>query len=62
MEQALLLALGLVLMVEGLGPLFFPKKWRSLLAQLASLPKERLRRIGGCLFFAGLVIVLMITN
>jgi len=50
------LALGLVLIVEGLGPLLAPKGWRNMVAQLSQQPDEQLRRIGGCLVVAGAVI------
>ena len=56
MSNALWLALGLVLIVEGLGPLLAPKGWRNMIAQLSQQPDEQLRRIGGCLVVAGAVI------
>jgi uncharacterized protein YjeT (DUF2065 family) len=56
MSNALWLALGLVLIVEGLGPLLAPKGWRNMVAQLSQQPDEQLRRIGGCLVVAGAVI------
>ncbi|MEF1256695.1 DUF2065 domain-containing protein [Vibrio sp. M260112] len=56
MSNALWLAFGLVLIVEGLGPLFAPKGWRNMVAQLSEQPDNQLRRIGGCLVVAGAVI------
>ncbi|MGD8119219.1 DUF2065 domain-containing protein [Vibrio sp. Hep-1b-8] len=56
MSNALWLAFGLVLIVEGLGPLFAPKGWRNMVAQLSEQPDHQLRRIGGCLVVAGAVI------
>ncbi|WP_434358225.1 DUF2065 domain-containing protein [Parasalinivibrio latis] len=59
MNEALWLALGLVLVLEGIGPLFFPAKWRAMISELAGQPDEILRRVGGCLFVAGAVIAYM---
>lgn len=56
MSQTLWVALGLVLIVEGLGPLLAPKGWRQLVAQLSQQPDNQLRRMGGCLVVAGMVI------
>lgn len=47
MSQTLWVALGLVLIVEGLGPLFAPRGWRQMVAQLSLQPDNQLRRIGG---------------
>lgn len=56
MSNALWLSFGLVLIVEGLGPLLAPRGWRNMVAQLSEQPDNQLRRIGGCLVVAGAVI------
>jgi len=56
MAKSLWLAFGLVLIVEGLGPLLAPNGWRNMVAQLSQQPDNQLRRIGGCLVVAGAVI------
>ncbi|EEX67698.1 DUF2065 domain-containing protein [Vibrio metoecus] len=56
MSQTLWVALGLVLIVEGLGPLLAPRGWRQMVTQLSQQPDNQLRRIGGCLVVAGAVI------
>ncbi|NRF65271.1 DUF2065 domain-containing protein [Vibrio coralliilyticus] len=56
MSNSLWVALGLVLIVEGLGPLIAPNSWRNMVAQLSEQPDNQLRRIGGCLVVAGVVI------
>ncbi|ANW24602.1 DUF2065 domain-containing protein [Vibrio coralliilyticus] len=56
MSNSLWVALGLVLIVEGLGPLIAPNGWRNMVAQLSEQPDHQLRRIGGCLVVAGAVI------
>ncbi|EHD0098665.1 DUF2065 domain-containing protein [Vibrio vulnificus] len=61
MSNSLWLALGLVLIVEGLGPLLAPRGWRNMVAQLSEQPDNQLRRIGGCLVVAGTVIAYMMS-
>lgn len=56
MSDSLWLALGLVLVVEGLGPLLAPNGWRNMIKQLSDQEDNQLRRIGGCLVVAGVVI------
>ncbi|AIW20053.1 DUF2065 domain-containing protein [Vibrio coralliilyticus] len=56
MSNSLWVALGLVLIVEGLGPLIAPNGWRNMVAQLSEQPDNQLRRMGGCLVVAGAVI------
>lgn len=59
MNQSIWLALGLVLIIEGLGPMLWPERWRSMVTQLAAQPQTMLRRIGGALVVAGVVIYVM---
>ncbi|MCL9776354.1 DUF2065 domain-containing protein [Vibrio methylphosphonaticus] len=61
MSTSFWLAIGLVLIFEGLGPLLAPKGWRSMIGQLASQPDSQLRRVGGCLVVAGVVMVFMLS-
>ncbi|HAS8515021.1 TPA: DUF2065 domain-containing protein [Vibrio vulnificus] len=61
MSNSLWLALGLVLIVEGLGPLLAPRGWRNMVAQLSEQPDNQLRRIGGCLVVTGAVIAYMMS-
>ncbi|AAO09753.1 DUF2065 domain-containing protein [Vibrio vulnificus] len=61
MSNSLWVALGLVLIVEGLGPLLAPRGWRNMVAQLSEQPDNQLRRIGGCLVVAGAVIAYMMS-
>ena len=56
MSNAIWLAIGGVLIVEGLGPLIAPNGWRNMVAQLSEQPDNTLLRIGGCLVVAGVVI------
>lgn len=56
MSETWWLALGLVLILEGLMPLLIPNRWRKVLLSLAQQPASQLRRIGGALVVAGAVI------
>nr|WP_199878891.1 DUF2065 domain-containing protein [Salinivibrio sp. AR640] len=48
-------ALALVLIIEGLGPMLFPKQWRQMVTELSQQPDNQLRRLGGCLVVIGAV-------
>ncbi|NGZ15497.1 DUF2065 domain-containing protein [Vibrio aestuarianus] len=56
MSNSIWFAVGLVLIVEGLGPLIAPNGWRKMVAELSLQPNNQLRRIGGCLVVAGGII------
>jgi uncharacterized protein YjeT (DUF2065 family) len=56
MSHSIWLAIGLLLIAEGLGPLIAPDGWRNMISQLSQQPNNQLRRIGGCLVVAGFVI------
>ena len=60
MNSTILLALALVLVLEGLGPMLYPKSWRKMILTLANLPDAVLRRFGGALVVAGFVIYYML--
>lgn len=62
MSVSVWLALGLVLIFEGLGPLLFPRIWRRMILGLAQLPDTVLRRFGGGIVVAGLVIYYMLRS
>jgi hypothetical protein len=52
-----LLALGLVLLLEGLMPLLLPGGWRNTVQQMAALRDGQLRFVGLMLVLAGLLFV-----
>ena len=60
MNSTILLALALVLVLEGLGPMLYPKSWRKMILALANLSDPVLRRFGGALVVAGFVIYYML--
>ena len=57
MTDTLLLAFGLVLIIEGLAPALFPNKWRSYLLKLAEQPVGDIRNIGLFIFALGALII-----
>ena len=54
-----LLALGFVLVLEGLMPLFVPGGWRETVRQMAALRDGQLRFVGLMLVLAGLFLVVL---
>ncbi|BFT29016.1 DUF2065 domain-containing protein [Alteromonas sp. D210916BOD_24] len=54
----LLPALAIVLIVEGIGPLLFPNKWRNYLLQISLQPTNQLRQIGGVLVIIGVLLLM----
>jgi uncharacterized protein YjeT (DUF2065 family) len=52
-------AFGLVLIIEGLGPLLFPNKWQKYLFELSTQKQNVLRRLGGSLVTAGIVLLII---
>ncbi|MDR9766540.1 DUF2065 domain-containing protein [Shewanella baltica] len=57
--QVFMLAVALVLLLEGVGPLFFPNKWRRYLNELSHKNQQVIQRLGGALVTAGVVILVI---
>ena len=51
------LALALLLIVEGVGPLLFPERWRQMMRLLQAQPEQVLRQIGVALVSLGLLLL-----
>lgn len=62
MDFTIWLALALVLVLEGLGPMLFPQAWRKMIQAITQLPDTMLRRFGGGLVVAGCVIYYMLRS
>lgn len=60
MSSTVWLALALVLVLEGLGPMLYPKAWRRMITAMSQMPDTVLRRFGGGLVVAGIVIYYML--
>lgn len=57
MEGSVIVALGLVLVIEGLLPLVAPSQWRSAMARVLSLADGQIRFFGLSLSLAGLAVL-----
>ena len=57
MLDTLLLALGLMLILEGLLPLISPRRWRGLFEQMLQLQEGQIRFFGLLMVVFGLVVV-----
>lgn len=57
MEIDWLLVFGLVLIIEGVMPLLFPKAWQGYIRKLATEPVGAIRQVGGFLFAVGLLLI-----
>ncbi|MCU4676334.1 DUF2065 domain-containing protein [Catenovulum sp. 2E275] len=52
--------LALVLIIEGLGPFLVPQTWQNYLRQMAQMPTEQMRIVGGILLLVGALILFMV--
>ncbi|TKB46700.1 DUF2065 domain-containing protein [Thalassotalea mangrovi] len=52
--STLLIALALMLVLEGLGPFLFPKRWQALMQKLAQEDAQAIRQIGLALILCGI--------
>ncbi|ASJ98007.1 DUF2065 domain-containing protein [Shewanella insulae] len=57
--QLLMLVLAIVLIIEGIGPLLFPNRWRAYLQEISNQNQRVLQRLGGALVTAGVVILII---
>ncbi|MCE9679981.1 DUF2065 domain-containing protein [Shewanella sp. AS1] len=57
--QLIMLALALVLIIEGIGPLLFPNRWQAYLREISAQNQRVLQRLGGGLVTAGVVLLII---
>ena len=57
MSQSFVIAFALVLILEGIGPMLFPNRWRNYMQKLAAQSSNELRSLGGIMVVIGLVIL-----
>ncbi|MGY1490656.1 DUF2065 domain-containing protein [Methylobacillus pratensis] len=60
MTSSLLLAFGLVLVIEGILPLIAPQTWRQTFQRMVEMKDGQLRFVGLASMLAGLLIVLLV--
>ncbi len=53
--EVILMAIAMVLVVEGVGPMLFANKWQRFLLQVSQQPVNQLRTMGGILVTIGVV-------
>ena len=49
------MALAMLLIIEGVGPMLFANKWQKFLLQISQQPVNQLRSMGGVLVTIGVV-------
>ncbi|MEY4694193.1 MAG: hypothetical protein RLZZ95_642 [Pseudomonadota bacterium] len=59
--EALLLAMGLMLMLEGFLPMVFPGLWKRLFEQLLQLEEGQIRFFGMFMVLAGLLLFWLVS-
>jgi uncharacterized protein YjeT (DUF2065 family) len=59
--EALLLAMGLMLMLEGFLPMAFPGLWKRLFEQLLQLEEGQIRFFGMFMVLAGLLLFWLVS-
>ncbi|MFT4924323.1 MAG: hypothetical protein ACI8WB_000401 [Phenylobacterium sp.] len=57
MWNSLWLAVGLLFIFEGIGPLLFPNRWAAFVQEMVAQGPVTLRRVGGVLVVIGAVVV-----
>jgi len=59
MNNTLLIAFALMLVLEGVMPFLWPKKWRETFTRLVQLSDGQLRFIGLTSMLAGLILLIL---
>jgi uncharacterized protein YjeT (DUF2065 family) len=59
--QHLWIALSLVMVIEGIIPFLYPRRWRRLVAQLALIDDRTMRIIGLVSMLSGVGLLLLVT-
>ncbi|MCC2606612.1 DUF2065 domain-containing protein [Planctobacterium marinum] len=55
--DSLWLALALLLILEGVGPLLFPNRWQKYLHSLSQLPAAQLQKVGAAMVLGGAILL-----
>lgn len=51
------LAVAIFLVIEGIGPMLFPKKWRAYIQSISELSLSQIQMMGGVFVVIGVVSV-----
>jgi len=57
--QLIMLSLGIVLIIEGVGPFLFPNRWRAYLKDISNQNQQLLQRLGGALVTTGVILLII---
>ncbi len=57
MTEILLTAIGLVFIIEGIGPALFPNRWKNYLLRIAKEPAANLRALGMVMLLLGIALL-----
>lgn len=57
--ESIMLAIALLLIIEGVGPLLFPQRWQAYLREISTQNQAVLRRIGGAFVTAGIILLII---
>lgn len=57
MKFSLIVAFGIVLLIEGVVPAFFPRQWRETFSRLAQFSDGQIRFLGLVALISGLAIL-----
>jgi len=60
MWQELLLAFGLMLILEGIMPFLYPRRWQKMVEMLAQMDPSSMRMAGLASMVLGLVIIYLV--
>ena len=58
--QHLLVALCLMLIIEGILPFLYPQRWRNLVVSLAQISNRNMRALGLASMLLGLFLLLLV--
>lgn len=56
-----LVAFSLVLVIEGIVPFLYPRRWRNMVAQLAMIDDKNMRMIGLISMLSGVGLLYLVT-
>jgi len=56
MTDTLFMVLGLVLIIEGIGPALFPNRWQNYLLRIAKESPSNIRTLGFVMLITGIVL------
>ncbi|WP_371375924.1 DUF2065 domain-containing protein [Thalassotalea aquiviva] len=58
--SVLISALALMLIFEGIGPFFFPNRWRKFMLKIAQEQSTTIRQMGALLLGLGIILLIFI--